>query len=223
MILTLANAIDEASHTRILEQVAQAEFVDGRETAGAQLAQTKRNTQISRHDPVLGRISAIVHESLRNNRAFREATCPRQLHSVMVSRYGPGMAYGAHVDNALMGEQTAWRTDLSLTLFLNAPEDYDGGELCMETGSGEIGFKLPPRHMLCYPTSDLHRVNEITRGERLVVIAWIQSFVRDHRAREVLWDLAQAREELAGKTDTRQAWDRVNKAHTNLLRRWAET
>ncbi len=222
MILTLANAIDEATHARILERVAQAAFVDGRETAGRQLADVKRNTQIARNDPLLAQISALVLESLRAHRAFREATYPRHLHSVMVSRYGPGMAYGAHVDNALMGDETVWRTDLSLTLFLNAPEDYDGGELCLETGSGEIGFKPPARHMLCYPTSDLHRVCEVTRGERLVVVGWIQSYVRDNSAREILWDLAQARDQLSAEAATRSACERVNKAHTNLLRRWAE-
>jgi hypothetical protein len=106
------------------------------------------------------------------------------------------MEYGAHVDAALMGDATLFRTDVSLTLFLNEPADYDGGELALESGSGELRVKLPARALVCYPTGQLHRVTPVTRGERLVVVSWIQSHVRDGGAREVLRDLALALEKL---------------------------
>lgn len=220
MILTFPEAVSVDEQRAILAEIAAAEFVPGRETAGAALAARKNNEQISRDSPHVKTISATLLEALRRNAAFRAAVYPKQLHSTLVSRYRPGMEYGAHVDAALMGDATLFRTDVSLTLFLNEPADYDGGELALESGSGEMRIKLPARALVCYPTGQLHRVAPVTRGERLVVVSWIQSHVRDGGAREVLRDLALALEKLP--QDATAARDLVNKAHTNLLRRWSE-
>jgi len=220
MILTFPDAVSVDEQRAILAEIAAAEFVPGRETAGAALAARKHNEQISRDSPHVKRIGAMLLEALRRNAAFRAAIYPKQLHSTLVSRYRPGMEYGAHVDAALMGDATLFRTDVSLTLFLNEPADYDGGELALESGSGELRVKLPARALVCYPTGQLHRVTPVTRGERLVVVSWIQSHVRDGGAREVLRDLALALEKLP--QDATAARDLVNKAHTNLLRRWSE-
>lgn len=159
---------------------------------------------------------------MRRNDGFRNATYPKQLHSLLVSRYTPGMRYGRHVDTALMGEAVVWRTDLSLTLFLNPPDAYDGGELALGSGSGEIRIKLDALDLVCYLASQLHQVLPVTRGERLAVVAWIQSHVRDPGAREALWDLAQARELIRAEQGQGRTLDLVNKAHANLLRRWSE-
>lgn len=220
MILSFPEAVSVDEQRAILAGIAAAEFVPGRETAGAALAARKNNEQISRDSPHVKTISAVLLEALRRNAAFRAAIYPKQLHSTLVSRYRPGMEYGAHVDAALMGDATLFRTDVSLTLFLNEPADYDGGELALESGSGEVRIKLPARALVCYPTGQLHRVAPVTRGERLVVVSWIQSHVRDGGAREVLRDLALALEKLP--QDATAARDLVNKAHTNLLRRWSE-
>lgn len=220
MILSFPEAIGVDEQRAILAEIAAAEFVPGRETAGAALAPRKNNEQISRDSPHVKTISAMLLEALRRNAAFRAAIYPKQLHSTLVSRYRPGMEYGAHVDAALMGDATLFRTDVSLTLFLNEPADYDGGELALESGSGEVRIKLPARALVCYPTGQLHRVAPVTRGERLVVVSWIQSHVRDGGAREVLRDLALALEKLP--QDATAARDLINKAHTNLLRRWSE-
>jgi PKHD-type hydroxylase len=222
MILTFPEVITADEHRAILVEIEAAEFVDGRETAAASLARIKHNEQIRRGSEAIRKITDIVLGALKRNVAFLTSTYARQLHSTMVSRYRPGMEYGAHVDQALMGDSELWRTDLSLTLFLNDPDAYDGGELALDSGSGEICAKLPARSLVCYPTGQLHRVKPVTRGERLVVVSWIQSHVRDAGARETLRDLALARDALQGREDLRAAFDRVNKAHTNLLRRWAE-
>lgn len=223
MILTFADAITPEEQQAILEQVAAAEFVDGRESAGAQLAGVKNNEQLRRDSPPVQAISAILLGALRRNAAFRAAAYPKQLHSTLVSRYRPGMEYGAHVDAALMGEATVFRTDLSLTLFLNEPAEYDGGELALDSGSGEFRVKLPARSLVCYPTGQLHRVLPVRRGERLVVVSWIQSHVRDGTAREVLRDLALALDALPAGEAGRTPRDLVAKAHANLLRRWSES
>ena len=222
MILTFAEVVTPQELQAILDQVREGQFVDGRETAGAALADRKNNEQIRRDSEPLRRIGDILLDALRRNAEFRNSVYPKQLHSTLVSRYRPGMEYGAHVDSALMGETTVWRTDLSLTLFLNEPTEYDGGELALESGSGELRIKLAARSLVCYPTGQLHRVTPVLRGERLVVVSWIQSHVRDGAAREALRDLALAREALRGNEGAVTARDLVNKVHTNLLRRWSE-
>ena len=205
MILSFNEVINEEEHGALRAIVAQATFVDGRETAGGRLSAHKRNEQISRHAPEMADVTQRVLAALKRHDGFRNATYPQQLHSVLVSRYRPGMEYGWHVDEAVMGDAVPWRSDLSLTLFLNAVTDYDGGELALESGSGQTLVKLPARAMVCYPTGQLHRVQPVTRGERLAVIGWIQSLVRDSGAREALWDLSQARD---------QVYVREGKSHT---------
>ena len=223
MILSFENVVGDEEHEKLLAIAARATFVDGRETAGGRLNATKRNEQVARSAPEMTEVTQLLLGALKRSEAFRTATYPQQLHSVLVSRYRPGMEYGWHVDEAVMGDAVPWRSDLSLTLFLNAPADYDGGELSLESGSGQMQVKLPARGMVCYPTGQLHCVKPVTRGERLAVVGWIQSLVRDEGAREALWDLAQARELVFASEGKSRAFDLVNKAHANLLRRWAQT
>lgn len=222
MILSFSEVVTPDELRAILAHVAAGDFIDGRETTGSLLAARKNNQQIRRDSAPLQAITDIVLGALRRHVGFCSAVYPRQLHSLLVSRYREGMHYGPHVDSALMGDATPWRTDLSLTLFLNAPEEYDGGELALESGSGAFKLKLPARALACYPTGQLHQVLPVSRGERLVVVAWIQSHVRDAQAREVLADLANALESMRARGDMDHAYDLVNKTHTNLLRRWAE-
>lgn len=223
MIRTFADVISAEELEAILARTHDAPFVDGRETAGAELAARKHNEQIRRDDTArVQAISALVFGALRRNDAFIDAVYPKQLHSLLVSRYRPGMRYGLHVDRALMGDAQAWRTDLSLTLFLCAPQDYDGGELSFAVGDARHAVKLPARALVCYDTGQLHEVLPVTRGERLAVVAWIQSFVRDAGAREALGDLARARDALRARSEFGDAYELVNKTHMNLLRRWAE-
>ena len=222
MILSFPDVVTADEHRAILARVTSAEFVDGKQTAGPLLADRKHNEQISRDSTHLEEITGILLGALRRHAGFLSAVYPKQLHSLLVSRYRDGMHYGPHVDRALMGDATLWRTDLSLTLFLNEPDQYDGGELALESGSGTFKVKLPARALVCYPTGQTHQVLPVTRGERLVVVAWIQSHVRDAGAREALSDLAAALEAMRGNKDHSAAYDLVNKTHINLLRRWAE-
>jgi len=207
----------------MLDLVTRGNFVDGMETAGRTLSDQKQNMQLSKTSQELQQIIKIFMGAIQRHPTFVEAVYPYHIHSCLVSRYTPGMAYGKHVDAAIMGSKARYRTDLSFTLFLNEPGDYDGGELSIESGSGAQTWKMNARDLVCYPTSQLHEVCEITRGERIVVVGWIQSNVRDDRAREVLWDLARAKTDIWNREGRSEAFNLVNKAHTNLLRRWAET
>lgn len=222
MIATHPDVIttDELAHIRRL--VARAGFSEGRATAGEHLQKVKNNQQIPWNHPLMPEITGVVMRALGRCDAFMCAAQPRRLASMLVSRYRPGMAYGMHVDAPLMGEPNHVRSDVSFTLFLNEPDTYEGGELAFESGGDESAFKLPARAVICYPTGRLHRVRPVQQGERLAVVGWVQSLVRDAGVREMLRDLSDAREQLAGHEDTARAFDLINKSYCNLLRRYAE-
>ena len=171
---------------------------------------------------MLKEITNVVMQALGRNDAFMSVAQPRRLAAMLVSRYQPGMAYGSHVDAPIMGEPNHVRSDVSFTLFLNEPDAYQGGELSFETGSGETSFKLPARSAICYPTGQLHRVRPVEQGERLAVVGWVQSLVREPAIRELLHDLSEARELLAGLEGTSRAVELITKSYSNLLRRNAE-
>lgn len=222
MILTLPELVTPDELATIKRLVERAGFTEGRSTAGELLQKAKHNQQIPWNHPVMPEITAVVMRALGRCDAFMSIAHPRRLANMLVSRYQPGMSYGLHVDAPIMAEPNHVRSDVSFTLFLNEPDAYDGGELAIESGSGESAFKLPARSAICYPTGQLHRVRPVERGERLAVVGWVQSLVRDPGLRELLHDLSEAREQLAGQPDAARALDLVNKAYSNLLRRYAE-
>ncbi len=192
-------------------------FVSGKLTAGLQAKAVKNNDQSAGAAAQVA--IAAVREVLNDNAVFKAAARPKEIMSMLVSRYREGMSYGSHVDDALMGGK---RTDLSFTFFLSSPEDYDGGELVIEGNDGENIIKLPAGSMVLYPTTSLHRVAEVTRGERLVVVGWVRSFIRHAEQREILFDLDQTAAALVGIKADRAITDRIFKTRNNLIRMWAE-
>ena len=222
MIITLHDLITPDELALIKQLVARAGFTEGKATAGELLHKAKNNQQIPWNHPVMKEISALVMQALGRHDTFMSAAQPRRLATMLVSRYQPGMAYGLHVDAPLMAEPNHVRSDVSFTLFLNEPDTYEGGELAFETGSGENAFKLPARSAICYPTGQLHRVRPVESGERLAVVGWVQSLVRETAIRELLHDLSDARERLVGLEGAERALELINKSYYNLLRRHAE-
>jgi PKHD-type hydroxylase len=194
-----------------------ASFVSGKATAGAQARLVKNNDQSA--GPAARAAIASVSEALMANAVFKAAARPREIFGMLVSRYRSGMAYGAHVDDALMGGK---RTDLSFTFFVSELASYDGGELVIEGNDGENAIKLAAGSVVVYPTTSLHRVAEVTRGERLVVVGWVRSFIRSGEQREILFDLDQIVAQLVGANADRPITDRVLKTRNNLMRLWAE-
>ena len=223
MLQRFANIITAVEHDDLLSLARATAFVPGTESASPRLADIKRNEQMARADPAVGTVAKLVGAALGRHSAFRAATLPRQMHSLRLSRYSPGMRYGKHTDAAIMMDGPVHaRADLSFTLFLSEPDSYDGGELCLETGAGDTCFKLPARDLLCYPTGQLHEVREVIRGERLVVIGWVQSYVRDPVQRETLWDLSVAMELVYAEEGPSRAHGLLVKTHAGLLRQWGE-
>lgn len=199
--------------------LAKTEFVDGKATAGWHAKLVKQNLQLRGNAPEAASLRQVVDTALKRNPLFCAAVRPQQIHSVLFSRYEPGMAYGSHVDNAFMGQ---WRSDVSFTVFLESSSAYEGGELVIEHSDGERRYKLEAGCAIAYPSSTLHRVEPITQGIRLVAVGWVQSRVRDPQQRELLFDLDTARRSLFAREGKTIEFDLISKSHANLLRQWAD-
>lgn len=217
-MLVVEGLLSPAALAALWETAAGLAFGDGRATAGAHARTVKANDQALPGDG-LEAIRAKVTAALMSHPVFRSAARPKALTPLIVSRYRPGQTYGLHVDDALM---QGLRTDLSFTLFLSEPEAYDGGALVIEDHFEARAVKLQAGEMILYPSTTLHRVEPVTRGERLAVVGWVQSLIRDQGQREMLFDLDQAVEEVFQTQGKTALFDRLAKTRSNLLRMWAE-
>ena len=223
MIIAI-NAVDDADHLAALrERIAMLEWRDGRETAGATAREVKRNLQAALDTSAGKRVHDELLPLIADHPVVKAAAQPRRFSPLIVSKTGVGGQYGAHVDNALMGKGAArLRTDLSFTLFLTPPEGYDGGELVIHAAGMSQEVKGESGHLVLYPSSSIHEVRPVTRGERVVCVGWIESMVADQARREMLFDLENLRASLRG-TLPRQSAEllTLDKTIANLLRMWA--
>jgi PKHD-type hydroxylase len=215
---------EEVAHCRSVLEGTQ--WVDGKITAGAQSALAKHNLQVPEDAPQARALGEVVLRALARSQAFNSAAIPFRVFPPLFNRYDVGMKFGAHVDNAIRfipGPNIRVRTDLSATLFLSEPEDYDGGDLVIEDTYGTQSVKFAAGDMVLYPATSLHRVEEITRGSRWASFFWIQSMVKDDGGRTLLYQLDQSiiktRAELG---DKHEAVLGLTAVYHNLLRKWAE-
>ncbi len=199
-----------------------AEFVDGKLTAGKYAKTVKNNYQLKGETDAAKKVRAIVHDAIAQNPLFKSSVRPKTIRPILFSRYEPGMSYGWHTDNAIMGDGELVRSDVSLTLFLSDPDTYQGGELVIDTSLGEQSFKLPPGSMIVYPSTFLHQVTEVTQGIRLAAVTWVQSLVRDVQQREILFELDTVRKSIFEQYGKTLEFDLLCKTHANLLRQWVE-
>lgn len=198
-------------------------FVDGKLSAGAAARRVKENEEADRGPGGLERIDRLVMESLARHPLYRSGALPLHAASPLYARYRPGMAYGEHLDDPIMGaEGLPYRSDVAVTVFLSAPGEYEGGELAIRTAFGEQSVKLPAGDAVLYPSGSIHRVCPVTRGERLVAVTWVQSLVRDPARRELLHGLNRAREKLLREAPGAEETAQVNAAYLNLVRMWSE-
>jgi PKHD-type hydroxylase len=218
MILAIADVLSEAEVAEVCAGLATARFVDGKATAGWSARLVKANLQAA-DGPELERVRALVEQRLVEHAVFALAVRPKTVLGPLFSRYEPGHAYGAHVDDALLG---GVRADVSFTLFLSPPESYGGGELIIDGASGEDAFKLAPGSLVTYPSTTLHRVAPVTRGQRLAAVGWVRSYIRDAARRELLFDLETARRRLFDREGKTADADLLAKCAANLLRMWCE-
>jgi PKHD-type hydroxylase len=201
-------------------------WVDGRATAGYQGAPVKRNQQIAQEAPIALELGDVIIGALERHPLFISSVLPNRVYPPLFNRYEGGMHFGSHVDGAIRlvpGHGTRVRTDVSITLFLTPPEDYDGGELVIEDTYGVQEVKLPAGHAIVYPATSLHEVRPVTRGTRVSSFFWAQSLVRDDTRRSLLFDMDNAIQRLNARNADDAARRTLVGCYHNLLRLWSET
>lgn len=226
MLICVPDILSKAEVAEFRGIMDAATWEDGRSTAGAQSALVKNNEQLPPNGEIARRLGERVLSALSASPLFISAAIPRQIFPPLFNRYGPGNHFGIHVDNAVRGDHLTGlriRTDLSVTLFLSEPEDYDGGELVIEDYYGSHEVKLPAGHLVLYPASSLHMVTPITRGTRVASFFWLQSMIRDAHARSLVFDMDSAIQDLVarlGRDDPETV--KLTGIYHNLIRYWAE-
>jgi PKHD-type hydroxylase len=225
VLLAVPDVLTAAQVTHARELLERAEWVNGRVTAGHQSARTKDNMQLPEGSPAARQLGDVVLAALQQSPLFLSAALPLRVFPPLFNRYRVGQGFGTHVDNAVRqvaGTPHRVRTDLSATLFLSAPDAYEGGELVVEDTYGVHQVKLPAGHLILYPASSLHHVRAVTRGERLAAFFWVQSMVRDDGARTLLFDLDTAIQGLGRDAPDHPSTVQLTGVYHNLLRRWAD-
>lgn len=224
MLLELENVLNATQIENVRRTLARAEFIDGRLSVGKVAQAVKKNVELKANTKILELLNNEVMGSLVKHPVYQAGALPCHAASPFYVRYTPGMYYGNHVDDPIMGSQgQRYRADISITVFLNDPEEYEGGELVIHTGFGNKEVKLKSGDAVMYPASSLHHVSEVASGERLVAITWVQSMVRDPAKRELLYTLYRAREALLESSPGEGFSNQVNTAYVNLVRMWSDT
>jgi len=230
MLLHIPGILDDQEVARFRRELEQADWTDGRETVGAQGAQVKRNLQLPDASPLKRQLGQAVLNALARSPLYFAAALPLRTLPPRFNRYEGGGHYGFHVDGSVMtvsGQDghppTTLRTDLSVTLFLSEPEEYEGGELVISDTYGQHEVKLPAGDLILYPSSSLHQVAPVTRGARYASFFWVQSLVRDAGRRQMLFELDASIQALTASGADRDALLRLTNVYHNLLRGWSET
>lgn len=223
MLLALRNVLRPDELQLVRAWLADAPFVDGRLSAGSAAQRVKSNQEVEGSAPDLERLNRVVMGNLVRHPIYRAAALPLHVASPLYARYRSGMAYGSHLDDPIMGaDGVMYRSDIAITVFLSAPGEYDGGELVIRGVEGEQAVKFAAGDAVLYPASSVHRVDPVTRGERLAAVTWVQSLVRDPARRELLFGLNAARETLLQRAPEAPETVQVNAAYMNLIRMWSD-
>jgi len=224
MLLHVPQVLTPEELAQCRARLAAASWVDGRATAGHQSVKAKRNLQLAEESAEARELGGLVLRALERNPLFMAAALPRHVFPPLFNRYDEGMGFDAHVDNAVRqvgNTPIRIRTDVSATLFLSAPDEYDGGELAVEDAFGTGGVKLPAGDMVLYPATSRHRVTPVTRGSRIASFFWIQSMVAEDSERALLFDLDRAVMDLSQAVPDHPALVRLTALYHNLVRKWA--
>ena len=222
MLTQIHGVLDQQQLQIVQKFISQGRFADGRTSAGKAAKSVKHNEELSLESARLSELNNLVMGSLVKHPTYRSAAMPLKVATPYYAHYTAGMSYGDHVDDPIMGDGEIYRTDVSVTIFLNAPDEYKGGELVIQTSFGEQQVKLAAGDAIIYPSSSRHRVAEVTEGERLVAVSWIQSLVRDPDKRALLHELNLARETLLNEKPDADETRQINQSYINLVRMWSE-
>lgn len=222
MLLRIKGLIPSDQVTTIREILDRSEYRDGRSSAGSEAVNVKNNEELAPDNPDTARLNNIIMGRLVSHPLYQYGVLPSRVAAPFYARYTPGKQYGTHIDDPIMGVGDRYRTDVSITVFLNDPQEYEGGELTITTSYGDVSEKLPAGDAIMYPSGSLHNVAEVTSGVRLVAVTWAQSMIRDAAQRELLYNLSLARDELLRTRPNDAATLKVSNSYINLVRMWAE-
>ncbi len=206
---------------RIEALAAEADFIDGKTTASWPASDVKNNHQVEAGSEPLQAIQTILSNALSSSPLFGVAAMPKRVYPFVVSKYGPGDHYGWHVDSPMMGDPPL-RTDLAMTIFLSDPQSYQGGELIIQAGNGQSGFKPARGDAIVYPCQYLHCVNQVSEGTRLAAVTWIESNVKNVEQRQMLFTLNQIYGSLLHRLPDAHETTMLMQVHSNLVRMWAD-
>jgi len=222
MLLTLQSVLSSEHLKTVRSLLDNAPFVDGKLSAGSAAKKVKNNEEVAMNAAQMNQLNNVVMGNLVANPQYKSAALPHRIAAPFYAKYSSGMEYGDHVDDPVMGDVNRYRSDVSITVFLNSPEDYDGGELVINSNFGERQVKLSAGDAVMYPSSSLHHVNPVTRGERLVAVTWLQSMIRSSEQRELLYKLNTARESLLKTSPESAEAKDIDICYANLIRMWAD-
>jgi len=223
MLVVIPKVLTSKQLEQVRTMLQDGHFVDGRLSAGKSAKRVKNNEELHANASQMERLNNVVMGSLVQNPIYQAAAMPCRIASPYYARYTQGMSYGDHVDDPVMGPPGGqYRSDVSTTVFLNGPDQYEGGELVIRTSFGEQLVKLPAGDAVVYPSSSLHHIAEVTSGERLVAVTWTQSMLRDPQQRELLYQLYQAREKLMQTRPGADETTQIDHVYVNLVRMWSE-
>ena len=223
MLVTIPEVLNSEDISAIKDLMATANFHEGSASAGSEAKRVKNNHEMFISDAEVQRLNNLLMGKLIKNPTYIATAFAARIAAPYYAKYSKGMNYGNHVDDPVMGPANQrYRSDISITLFLNEPNEYQGGELIINTAFGEQKIKLNAGDAVLYPSSSTHRVAEVTEGERLVAVTWLQSTVRDPAKREILYSLSQARETLIQTSAGSQELEQLSNGYVNLLRMWTD-
>jgi len=221
MLLAIKNVLNDNQLKVIRTLLKNADFVDGKLSAGKEAEQVKNNQELAQQSPLHDQLNQMVMPALLNHPEYQAFAFPLKIATPFYARYTEGMTYGFHVDDPIMGPMNGrYRTDVSTTVFLN--DEYEGGELAIKTSYGIQRLKLNAGDAVVYPSTSWHQVDPITSGERLVAVIWAQSMIKDPQKRELLYELGQARNILIDERAKSDETAHVSNVYANLVRRWSE-
>jgi PKHD-type hydroxylase len=226
MLLRIPSVLTAAQVSECVGALRAADWADGKETAGYLSRRVKDNEQLPEEHPLARRLGDLILDVLDKNQLFISAALPLKVVPPLFNRYAGGQSYGGHIDGAVrpvFGTPHRVRTDLSATLFLSAPEEYHGGELVIEQGSGTQQIKLPAGDVILYPGTTVHHVEPVTRGTRIAAFFWVQSMVREEAKRDILFELDTSLQQLGRDTPGHPSLVQIAGVYHNLLRLWADT
>ena len=221
MIVQIKHVLGKDELNKVQELLKTAKFRDGHLSAGMVAKQVIHIQEVS-HENIISSLNNIVMNNVVRHPVYQQAALPHRIATPFYARYETGMEYGEHIDDPIMGQGDRYRSDLAMTIFLNSPDEYKGGELIIQTPFGEQTIKYSAGDAVLYPATTRHRVVKVTSGERLVAVTWVQSLIRDNEQRELLYQLSKTREKMLRKDPDSEDTKCIDSTYVNLVRMWSE-